>query len=346
VARRIFQKLLDFAAYGFPKSHALAFARLAYESAWLRHSYPAEYLCALLNQQPMGFYPPSVLVGDARRHGIRVLGPDLTRSAVRATVEGDDRVRLGLGSVRGLSPELAAAVVAERAAGGPYRSLFDLLQRTGLAPAMVERLILAGACDGFGLTRRELLWQLGLLARGAAHTGGPGRRGRSRPARQGMLALPVAQDMVALRPLSAWERLVAEQATLGYAPTVHPLALLRPQLSEGVQSSRHVARVPAGARMRLAGLVVCRQRPAAARGVLFLLLEDEFGLSNVVVSPALYARQRAVLRGEPFLLVEGVVQRRGSGPGAAASVSVRAQAVAPLRLPIIEELRLAVREER
>lgn len=334
VARRIFQKLLDFAAYGFPKSHALAFARLAYESAWLRHSYPAEYYCALFNHQPMGFYPPAVLVGDARRHGIRVLGPDLNRSEVRATVEGDDRVRLGLASVRGLGLATAAAVVAERAARGPFCSLFDLLQRTGLAPAVVERLILAGACDGFGLERRELLWQLGLLAGSAARAGGSRRRGRPQPARPGMLPLPVAQDMVALRPLTAWERLVAEQATLGLSPTLHPLALLRPHLGEGVQSSRHVERWPHGARVRLAGLVVSRQRPESARGVLFLLLEDEAGLVNVVVSPALYARQRAVLRGEPFLVVEGVVQRRGGGAGAGASVSVRAQAVAPLRLRV------------
>jgi error-prone DNA polymerase len=353
VARRIFQKLLDFAAYGFPKSHALAFARLAYESAWLRHRYPAEYYCALFNHQPMGFYPPAVLVGDARRHGVTILGPDLNRSAVRATVEGDDRVRLGLASVRGLGLATAAAVVAERAARGPFCSLFDLRQRTGLAPVVVERLILAGACDGFGLERRELLWQLGLLAGGAAWGRGfgrpGGRAGRQGLPRQGALPLPVAQDMVALRPLAAWERLVAEQATLGLSPTLHPLALLRPHLGEGVQSSRHVERWPDGARVRLAGLVVSRQRPESARGVLFVLLEDEAGLVNVVVSPALYARQRVVLRGEPFLVVEGVVQRRGGGSGAGASVSVRAQAVAPLRLPVPfpgDGLRLAMRERR
>lgn len=326
--RRIFQNLLDFAAYGFPKSHALAFARLAYESAWLRHYYPAEYYCALFNQQPMGFYPPAVLVGDARRHGIAILAPDVNRSDVRATAEGDSGVRLGLASVRGLSRETAAAVVAERAAGGPFRSLFDLLQRTGLAPAAVGRLILAGACDGFGLERRELWWQLGLLTGGAAwgQGFGRGRANRRRRPRHGALPLAVAQDMVALRPFSAWERLLAEQVTLGLSPTLHPLGLLRRWLGEGVSCSRHVERLPGGARIRLAGLVVCRQRPESARGVLFLLLEDEYGLVNVVVSPALYERQRAVLRGEPLLLVDGVVQRRG------ASVSVRAAAIAPLRL--------------
>jgi error-prone DNA polymerase len=290
-------------------------------------------------------------VGDARRHGVTILGPDLNRSAVRATVEGDDRVRLGLASVRGLGLATAAAVVAERAARGPFCSLFDLRQRTGLAPVVVERLILAGACDGFGLERRELLWQLGLLAGGAAWGRGfgrpGGRAGRQGLPRQGALPLPVTQDMVALRPLAAWERLVAEQATLGLSPTLHPLALLRPHLGEGVQSSRHVERWPDGARVRLAGLVVSRQRPESARGVLFVLLEDEAGLVNVVVSPALYARQRVVLRGEPFLVVEGVVQRRGAGAGAGASVSVRAEAVAPLRLPVPfpdDDLRLAMRE--
>jgi error-prone DNA polymerase len=328
-ADRIFDKLLGFASFGFPKSHAVAFARLAYESAWLRYSYPAEYLCALFNNQPMGFYDTGVLIGDAKRHGIEVLHPDINRSGALCVVEDGDAaghdaaVRLGLSSVREVSRETAEAIVATRG-GETFRSLFECVQRTGLPRGATENLILAGAFDGFGLERRELLWQLGLFA-GVSN----GRRmgteaGRGR---QYALPLPVGQAMAPLRPMTGWDRLVAEFHTLGFSPASHPLALMRAWLGEGIHSSRHMERLPDKSSVHLAGMVVSRQQPATAKGVLFLLLEDERGLTNIVVHPGLYDRQRLVIRTEPFVIVDGILQRQGP------THSVLARRVTPLRPP-------------
>lgn len=324
-ARIVFQKLLGFSEFGFPRSHAMAFARLAYESAWLRHYYPAEYYCALFNNQPMGFYSPGVLTGDAKRHGIAVLAPDVNQSGVRCTVKNDAAFRLGLSGVREVSCAAAERVVAARA-GVPFRSLFDFVQRTGLHRAGIENLILAGAFDDFGLERRELLWQLGLFA-GVELRRRTKEEASTHLERQLALPLPVDGDMVALQPMSDWERLVADHHTLEFSPTMHPLRLLRRQLGEGVHTSRHVERLPYDAAVRIAGLVVCRQRPVTAKGVLFLLLEDEFGLTNVVVHRRLYDQQRLVIRTEPFVLVEGTLQRRGS------TVNVLAHAFQALHPP-------------
>src|SRR5918912_1578751 len=159
----IFDKLQAFSEFGFPKSHAYAFAVLAYQSAWLRHYYPAEYYAALLNNQPMGFYAPHVLIGDARRHHLQVLRVALNRSAARCVPVAPDQILLGLSTVRGLGEDLAKAIVAEREAHGAFRSLPDLLRRTGLPRPAAEHLISVGALSEFGLGRRELLWQLGLL---------------------------------------------------------------------------------------------------------------------------------------------------------------------------------------
>jgi error-prone DNA polymerase len=324
-ARIVFQKLLGFSEFGFPRSHAVAFARLAYESAWLRHYYKAEYYCALFNNQPMGFYSPGVLTGDAKRHGIVVLPPDVNQSGVRCTVESDTAFRLGFSSVREVSTATAETVVAARD-DMPFRSLFEFVQRTGLHRAGIENLILAGAFEGFGLERRELLWQLGLFAgverQRRSREGTAARRGR-----QLALPLPVDADMVPLQPMSDWERLVADHHALEFSPTMHPLGLLRRWLGEGVHTSRHAERLPHDTPIRIAGLVVCRQRPVTAKGVLFLLLEDELGLTNVVVHRGLYDRQRLVIRSEPFVLVEGTLQRRGS------TVNVLAHAFQALRPP-------------
>jgi len=310
VADRTFDRLLGFASFGFPKSHAVAFARLAYESAWLRYKYPAEYICALFNNQPMGFYSVGVLTGDAKRHGVNVLGPDINRSAAKCTVEddeGDTAVRLGLSRVREVSADVAEAIVTARG-DAPFRSLFECIQRTGLSRGAAENLILTGAFDGLGLERRSLLWQLGLFVgvSGRQRTAADERRGR-----QYALPLPVEGDMVHLPPMSGWNRLIAEHYTLEFSPAAHPLALMRAWLGERVHTSRHVANLPDDTDVRLAGMVVSRQQPMTAKGVLFLLLEDEFGLTNVVVHRALHDRQRLLVRTEPFVVVDGVLQRNG-----------------------------------
>jgi len=305
-AQTVFRKLLGFAEYGFPKCHAAAFAVLSYQSSWLRRYYPAEFTCALLNNQPMGFYPPHVLTNDARRHGVRVLSPDINLSEARCSVERS-AVRIGLGYVAGLSEETAVRIDEERAANGLYRSLADLVRRVPLRLEAAENLIAVGVADSFGLGRREALWQLGLFL--PAHAFGGGRTKKT-PGTQLPLALPVAQDMVELRPMGPWEQMAVDYDTIGLSPRYHPLGLLRPALPSSIASTVDLTTLPDGSMVRLAGLVVCRQRPGTAKGITFLLMEDEHGLANVIVYPALYDTARHVVRGEPFLLVEGRLQRR------------------------------------
>ncbi len=342
-AETVFNKLLGFAAYGFPKSHSAAFALLAYESAWLKLYYPAEFYCALFNNQPMGFYSPAVLTGDARRHGVRVLHPEINRSRSRCSVEdaeaatgnrhpasgiaapaADGAVRLGLMYVRGVSEEAGKAIIAERERGGAYRSLGEFLRRTGLRREQVEHLIAGGAFDDFGLGRRELLWQLGLLYRPLPPLGASGAP--VRPV-QLALALPVKQDMVRLPEAGAWERMVDDYSVLGLSPEHHPLALMRRALGEGYATSALLEQLRDGAGVTVSGLVVCRQRPMTAKGFTFLSLEDEHGLINVIVRPPLYERRRSVIRTEPFLIVSGRLQLKDG------TTNVLAGEVRPLRVP-------------
>jgi error-prone DNA polymerase len=312
IASSIFAKLFAFSEFGFPKSHAYAFAVLAYQSAWLRYHYPAEYYAALFNSQPMGFYAPHVLVGDARRHTVPLMRVSINSSSARCT-PSDGRVLLGLTTVRSLSEDMARVIVVERDANGSYRSLADLLRRTGLPYAAAQNLISVGALGEFGLSRRELLWQLGLLMPRPGTAGGaPSRFGHSTRSRQQLtLALPTEQDMArGLKDMDDWERMVADYGLLQLSPSFHPLGLLRTRLPSDVLTTTGLRTAQDGQRVRIAGLVVCRQRPRTAAGFLFILLEDETGLTNVVVRPDLYEAERSVLRGEPYLYVEGAVQLR------------------------------------
>jgi error-prone DNA polymerase len=323
----VFDKLCAFSEFGFPKSHAYAFAVLAYQSAWLRHYYGAEYYAALLNNQPMGFYAPHVLIGDARRHGLQVLRVSLNRSHARCKPVAVDQIVLGFETVRGIGEDLARAIVLEREAHGAYRSLPDLLRRTGMPRHAAEHLITVGALSEFGLGRRELLWQLGLLVgepttrrmAGALATSLPseGQNGPAAPfeiprakaiARQLALSLPVDQDMVQLPDMTDWERMVADYGLLGLSPSYHPMALLRGDVPSDVLTAEQVRASRDGVHVRTAGLVVCRQRPGTAKGFVFLLLEDETGVVNVVIRPDLYEVQRSTIRGEAYLCIEGTVQ--------------------------------------
>ncbi|MFN8591306.1 MAG: error-prone DNA polymerase [Thermomicrobiales bacterium] len=306
-AETVFRKLTGFAEYGFPKSHAAAFAVLAYQSSWLKHYYPSEFLCALLNNQPMGFYPPHVLTNDARRHQVRVLPPDFNLSDVKCAVSGN-AVRIGLGYVAEVGEDVATRLVADRAANGPFASLADVVRRVPLRIEAAENLVAVGAADNFGLGRREALWQLGLFlpARGFG-----GKNGKT-PGRQLPMPLPVAQDMVELPPMGPWEQMAGDYAMMGLSPRYHPLGLLRPRLPRAIRTTAEIPTIPDGARIQVAGLVVCRQRPGTAKGITFLLLEDEHGLLNVIVFPDLYSEHRHVVRGEPFLVIKGVLQQRNN----------------------------------
>jgi error-prone DNA polymerase len=305
LANQIFDKLAGFADYGFPKSHAAAFGFLAYQSCWLKHYYPAEFLCALLNNQPMGFYAPHVLINDAKRHGLRVLRPDVNASNLECTVEGSRTVRIGLSFIKGLSEDAAIRIASERERHGPYASLADLIRRVPLRPDVQENLIAAGACDGFGLQRREMLWQIGLFI---APRGFQEKKTRRHGGHQLPLALPTEQDHVELPRTTLWERMTDEYRVLGMSVMHHPLALLRRRLPDGMVSTKDLAGLPDGMKVFLPGLVVCRQRPGTAKGITFLLAEDEFGLVNIIVYPDLYEQQRLHVRSTPMLIIEGRLQ--------------------------------------
>lgn len=304
-AQLVFKKLSGFAEYGFPKSHAAAFAVLAYQSSWLKCHYPAEFVCALLNNQPMGFYPPHVLTNDAKRHNVRILPPDVNESAVKCTVRGN-AVRIGLGYVAEVGKDLGAQLVAEREANGPFSSLADLLRRIPLRQEAAESLVSIGVADAFGLGRREALWQLGLFL---PAKGFGGRNGKE-AGRQLPIPFPVEQDMVELPPMDAWERMSNDYAVMGLSPHYHPLGLLRTRLPKRMCSMAEIPHIPSGARIQVAGLIVCRQRPGTAKDITFLLLEDEHGLLNVIVYPDLYHEQRHIVRGEPFIVIEGVLKHQ------------------------------------
>jgi error-prone DNA polymerase len=300
-AELVFSKLSGFASFGFPKSHAAAFALLAYQSAWLRHHYPEEFLCSLLNAQPMGFYPPASLVRDAQRRGVEVLPPDVNRSEAKCRLVSG-AVRVGLGYVKGLGEAPAVALVEEREAHGPFGGVADLARRAPLDRPALEALVASGACDSFGWPRRQLLWRLGLAPRSVSAGDGGAERQLSLP-------LEPTSEIPELTEQTPWERMLADYRFTSLSVGVHPLELLRPHLPGEVLASPELEEAPHGARVAVAGLVVARQRPATASGVVFMLIEDEHGQVNLIVPPPVYDRYRALVRGEPLLLARGRYER-------------------------------------
>src|SRR5213075_960254 len=302
VAHDVYDKLVAFSGFGFPKSHAAAFGLLAYQSAWLRHHYAPEFLCSLLNAQPMGFYPPATLVRDGQRRGVETRPPDVNISGAKCTVE-EGAVRSGLDYVNGIGEDDAQAVVSERERGGAFTTVRDLAQRTQLSEHGLETLIVAGACDCFGSERRRLLWQLGLVPRAQTVPGSGGD--------EKQLALPLepTAETPNLPEPTVWERMLADYRTTSLSAGIHPLELLRAHLPDGVLSSRELDTSPNRAQVAVAGLAVARQRPATANGVVFMLIEDEFGAVNLIVPPTVYDRHRAIVRGEPLILARGRFER-------------------------------------
>jgi error-prone DNA polymerase len=293
-AHELYDKLVAFSGFGFPKSHAAAFGLLAYQSAWLRHHYAPEFLASLLNAQPMGFYPPATLVRDGQKRGVETRPPDINRSEAECVIE-DGAVRVGLKYVTGLGEDDAEAVAANR----PYASIRELAQRTGLSGDELHALAESGACDSFGLRRRELLWQLGLVPRPASVPGTGGE------AKQLALPLEPTVETPELPEPTVWERMLSDYRTTSLSVGIHPLELLRPHLPHETLSSEQLRGVQHGKNVQFAGLVVARQRPSTANGVVFMLLEDEHAQVNLVIAPQVYERFRAVVRGEPLLLVRG-----------------------------------------
>jgi error-prone DNA polymerase len=293
-ANAIYDKVAGFAGFGFPKSHAAAFGLLAYQSAWLRRYYPAEFLCALMNAQPMGFYPPSSLVRDAQRRGVEVRPPHVNRSIAECTIE-DGAVRVGVGYVNAVGEEDARAIEA----GRPYTDVGDLARRVDAKKDALEALVAAGACDEWG-PRRQLLWRLGVTARGEAVGGGN---------RQLALPLEPTVEIPALPVQTPWEQMLADYKHTSLSVGVHPLELLRPHLPASVITSADLHETANNTNIELAGMAIARQRPATANGIVFMLLEDEHGQANLIIPPNVYEQHRAVIRGEPLLLARGKLER-------------------------------------
>jgi error-prone DNA polymerase len=324
VAEEAYEKILGFASFGFPESHAQSFAHLVYASAWLKRHYPAAFTAALVRNQPMGFYSPASLLADARRHGVEVRGVDINASEALPTLEesaatatgGDTAgrpgaarersvaacdhphaparpqpaIRLGLSGIRNLGSDMAERI----AAGRSYRSMEDLVRRVPVSTAALEALATAGAFGCFGLTRRSALWAAGALA-----GDGPGRLPGLVP---GATAPP-------LPPMTAIEETLADLWASGTSGT-HPIVHVRPGLDElGVVPSGRLRDVPGETNVLVAGLVTHRQRPPTAGGIVFVSLEDETGITNVVCRPEVWARHRAVALDAQALLVTGRMER-------------------------------------
>jgi error-prone DNA polymerase len=302
VANSVFDKLVGFSGFGFPKAHAAAFGLLAYQSQWLRRHHPAEFLCSLLNAQPMGFYPPATLVRDAQRRGVEVLAPDVNVSAAKCSIEGS-AVRIGIAYVTSVGEDEAEALAAERYANGPFADVGDLARRVPLSRDGLEALVKGGACDGFGRKRRDLLWELGLVLRPRSVAGTNGE------AKQLPLSLDPTTETPELRDLTRWERMLADYRHTGLSVGTHPLALLRPHLPGGTLSSADLVQQPHGRSVEVAGMAIARQRPATANGIVFMLLEDEFGQVNLIVPAGVYDRYRAIVRAEPLVLARGRYER-------------------------------------
>ncbi len=312
VARQVWHQLEAFGGYAFAKSHAAAFAVLTYQSAWLRCYHPAAFFAALLRHQPMGFYPPNVIVSEARRCGVEIRPVDINASDLRPTVEGNV-LQLGLTAVAGLGEAAGERVVEVRLAG-PFYSLGDFCHRTRLGRQAIEALIWAGAFDGWKIPRRPLLWDL--------------REALDEASQSPMLPLKSnGKNTPHFGFLSPLARLWAEVTQTGISAGAHQTALVCDQLCKlGVTPSGRLADLADGHRVRVGGVVVSAQRPPTANGIAFLAVEDEGGLVNIVLQPEIYEASRQALR-SPFVVIEGQVQKWNG------ATSILASKVIPLKAP-------------
>lgn len=350
----IYLKIQSFANFGFAESHALSFALLVYASSWLKLHYPGAFLAALLRNQPMGFYSPQSLVTDARRHGVRVLRPDVMHSQAEADLEllpgqepgstgrdaclsfnqphpgkfvpgtpdptpehrrdGRYAVRLGLDEVQGMGLAAAQRVVAARAER-PFVDMSDVSRRADLTAAQMESLATAGAFDAFGLSRRQALWNAGYVERTDQLEG------------TGVQAPPPM-----LPGMSDVEITMADLWATHISPETHPVEHLRPLLTaEDICSVESLGRIEHGTRVRVGGLITHRQRPGTASGVTFLNLEDETGMLNVVCSQSLWARYRVVARTSAGLVIRGRLERHDGVTNLIADKLERIEIVYPHR---------------
>jgi error-prone DNA polymerase len=315
-AEHVFNQIRGFGEYGFPESHAASFALLVYVSAWLKRHHPAAFTAALLGSQPMGFYAPAQLIRDARAHGVEVLPADVNASDWHATTEGGIRahetpdpasggtplaLRLGLEQVSGLGEAEAERIVAARR-DGLFRRPRDLCRRAGLDREAVLHLARAGGLASLGLSRRQAIWEA------MQRTDQP----TSQPLLNGLDDDDLETDTPGLEPMTPQEEVVADYRTGGLSLAGHPLAFERERLAaEGVVELAAATAAPEGRRVRVAGIALCRQRPATAKGMIFLTIEDETAAANIVVRPDVWTAADHAARRAAVLMVEGRIQRRG-----------------------------------
>lgn len=323
VADDIAVKLEAFANFGFPESHSVSFAYLVYASSWIKYHYPAAFAAALLNAQPMGFYSPHSIIRDARRHGVMILGPDVMASRRDAVLEArpaDDpigyplpghygeksvhAIRLGLRSVRGLHDAFCDHVDDERERE-PFRDLEDFVRRTGATVDAMEALAAAGAFQQcFGLTRRAALWSAGALRNARPEVG---RDGTVRATLPGLLP---GVDAPALPGMTEPEEVASDLWSMGLTVGKHPTEFVREELArQGVVRAADLRTLPDRTVVEVAGVVTHRQQPETAKGTVFVNLEDESGLINVICTKGVWKRFRTVARGAPALRVRGVLER-------------------------------------
>jgi len=295
-AERVFKQIQGFGEYGFPESHAASFALLAYVSAWLKHHYPAAFCAALINSQPMGFYAPAQLVRDAREHGIEVRPADVNHSGWDCTLERN-AVRLGLRMISGLHQSQAEQIEAARA-GGPFRSMEDLARRAGLSQSVLTRLAAADAFGSLELNRRQSLWQA------LSHDKGK----QDRPLIDG---LEIEEPPAVLPGMSGQEEVFADYQTAGLSLKAHPVSFFRAELDKlGIVPAAELANLRSGRFVRVAGLVLVRQRPSTARGITFVTLEDETGVANLIVRMDVWERFYQVARGASSMIAHGRLQHQ------------------------------------
>ncbi|WP_419993727.1 error-prone DNA polymerase [Streptomyces boninensis] len=296
-AEELYTMIQAFSGYGFPESHSQSLAHIVYASAWLKLHYPAAFIAGVLANQPMGFYSPLTLIGDARRRGVAVHGVDVTRSRPHAGLEPDENsrdgyaIRLGLSGVRGMPDAAAEEIIA----GRPYRSLEDFARRTRLSVKVLENLATAGALGAFGVDRREALWAAGALA------------GVDEASLPGVSAPPPAPD---LPGMTVVEQTFADLWATGSSPDTHPVQHLRSHLdARHVLTAAAARQLPHGTSLTIGGLVTHRQRPPTAKGTCFLNIEDETGMTNVIVPPPVWDTHMKMAVDNAGLLVHGRIER-------------------------------------
>jgi len=309
----------SFALYGFPESHAASFALIAYASAWLKCNYLAAFTAAILNNQPMGFYQPFTIIKDAQRHGLKVLPIDITCSEWLCTIEEQEdstlAVRLGLRYVRGLSQQSGEAIVNERASGA-FVGIDDLHNRVpGLRKDELRKLAAVGSLNFIQTsTRRDALWQVERVTRAAGKL---------------YEELLEKDGNSPLQQMTLTERVDADFRGTGLTIGKHPVAYHRGELKK-LKALRaiDIRKLRNGTLVKVAGWVIVRQRPGTAKGFMFLSLEDETGVSNIIVTPQLFEKYRFELVGHPFLLIEGALQNQDN------VISVKASHVQPLTFAV------------